>query len=242
MKFAAVTMLLAALAWTAPAAAQQQKKVQCWTDKSGQRMCGDRVPPEYAGQKRDVIKDGRVVDTVKAMRTPEEIAEEKRRKLAAEDAQRQADYDRALLETYRSAKDIESMRDERILMLDSRIASIEKNSTNTDKTLTDLKARAEKLTADGKPVDDRLAKQIRQFERDQKTNQKSLERNRHERAEIERKFNTDLARYQELRGIKPAAAATPATPAAGTPAAPAAGGTAPAAQPAQPASPPTAKN
>jgi hypothetical protein len=240
MRLWAVVLSLAALACAAPAVAQQ--KYQCWTDKNGQRMCGDRVPPEYAGQKREVIKDGRVVDTVRAAKTPGEIAEEKRKKQAAEDAQRQADYDRQLLETYRSDKDIASMRDERVALLDSRIASIEKNAANTDKTLTDLKARAEKLTAEGKPVDERLAKQIKQFERDQKTNLKSLERNRNERAEIERKFNTDLARYQELRGIKPAAAATPATPAAGTPAAPAAGGAAPAAQPAQPASPPTAKN
>jgi hypothetical protein len=234
-----VVLLLAALA-SAPAVAQLKgQKYQCWTDKNGQRMCGDRVPPEYAGQKREVIKDGRVIDTVRAAKTPEEIAEEKRKKEAIEEDRRRADYDRALLETYRSAKDIESMRDERLVMLDSRIASIEKNTTNTDKTLADLKARAEKLTTEGKPVDERLAKQIRQFERDQKTNQKSLERNRHERAEIERKFNTDLARYQELRGIRQEP--KPAT-AAATPAVPASAGTQPVAQPAQPASPPTAKN
>lgn len=228
MKFSAVMLLLAALAWNTPAAAQAKQKYQCWTDKNGQRMCGDRVPPEYAGQKRDVIQDGRVIDTVKAAKTPEEIAEEKRKKEEAEAQQRRADYDRALLETYRSAKDIESMRDERLTMLDGRIASIEKNAANTDKTLADLKARAEKLTVEGKPVDEKLAKQIRQFERDQKQNQKSLERNRNERAEIERKFNTDLERYYELRGGRPAP--KPAVPPAA------------AAESPQPASPPAAKN
>lgn len=233
MRFVVLAAVAAAISWAGPAAAQ--KKFQCWTDKNGQRMCGDRVPPEYAGQKREVIKDGRVVDTVKAARTPEEIAEEKRLKQKAEQEKRQADYDRALLETYRTSRDIESMRDERILMIDGRIASIEKSAANTDKSLVDLKARADKLTADGKKVDDKLAKQIRQFERDQRQNRKSLERNRAERAEIEQKFNADLERYCALRGCKveprPAAAATPATPA--TPAQP---GTAPAA-PATPASP-----
>jgi hypothetical protein len=242
MKFAVAAIVFVSLAWAAPAVAQQPKKIQCWTDKSGQRMCGDRVPPEYAGQQRDVIKDGRVVDSVKAARTPEEIAAEKKAKQDAEEAKRRADYDRALLETYRTAKDIESMRDERILMLDGRIASIEKNQTNTDKQLIDLKARAEKLTNEGKPVDQRLAKQIKQFERDQKINTKSLDRNRNERAEIERKFNADLERYLELRGMPkpkpapvtagPAATPTPPAPAAAEPAKPAA------AEPAKPAATP----
>lgn len=223
MKFVVAAVVFFTLAWAVPATAQ--KKIQCWTDKNGARMCGDRVPPEYAGQKRDVIKDGRVVESVKAARTPAEIAADKKAKQDAEDARRRADYDRALLETYRSAKDIESMRDERIIMLDGRIASIEKNQANTDKQLVDLKARAERLTAEGKPIDDRLAKQIKQFERDQKINHKSLDRNRTERKEIEKKFNSDLERYLELRGLpKPAPvtagpAATPTPPAAAKPAA-----------------------
>lgn len=245
MRIAIIAAVLASLAWSAQAADKKSgKKFQCWTDKHGQRMCGDRVPPEYAGQQREVIKDGRVVDTVKAASTPEEIAEQKRQQQAAEEAKRQADYDRALLETYRSAKDIESMRDERILMIDGRLASIEKNAANTDKSLADLKARAEKLKADGKKVDDKLARQIRQFERDQRQNEKSLERNRREREEIAQKFNTDLERYCALRGCKveppkPAAAATPAVPAdpgvspatPASPASPAPGAGAPAAAP-----------
>ncbi|HUR42449.1 MAG TPA: hypothetical protein VM240_14910 [Verrucomicrobiae bacterium] len=213
----AVALLHAALATAIvlPAIAQAQaKKIQCWTDNKGQRMCGDRVPPEYAGNRRDVVKDGRVIATVKAAATPEELAEARRKKQEADDAARQADYDRALMQTYRSSKDIESMRDERIALLDSRIAAAEKNSVYTDQSLTDLRARAARHAADGKPVDEKLAKQIKQYERDQKQNAKSLERNRNERAEIETKFNSDLARFNALRG-KPAA--TPAQSAAPPP-------------------------
>lgn len=234
MRFAFVAALC--LLASAPLALAQApgKKIQCWTDKGGNRMCGDRVPPEYAGNKRDIVKDGRVVETVKAARTPEEIAEEKRKKQEAEDARRRADYDRALLETYRSAKDIQTMRDERIFMLDSRITAAEKNSATTDKSLADLRARAEQQAKDGKPVDEKLAKQIKQFERDQVRNAKQLERNRTERAEIETKFNADLARYYELRGGKP-----PEKPATAAQAAPAAAPAAPAANPAPaPAAPP----
>lgn len=226
MKFVAAAAALCLAVSAAPLLAQSSgKKIQCWTDKAGNRMCGDRVPPEYAGQKREIVKDGRVVETLKAARTPEEIAAEKRKAQEAAEAQRRADYDRALLETYRSAKDIERMRDDRIAMLDSRILAAESNSATTDKSLADLRARAEKQAAEGKPVDEKLAKQIKQYEKDQQRNAKSLERNRTERAEILTKFNADLARFYELRGGKPpekpaaVPAAAPATPPTATPAA-----------------------
>ena len=256
MKWVAVAVAAAVLAWAMPATAQKSKAIQCWTDKSGQRMCGDRVPPEYAGQKRELMKDGRVVGTVSAAKTPEEIAEEKRKKQEAVEAQKRADYDRALLETYRSAKDIESMRDERIALLDSRIYAAEKNSATTDQTLATLRGRAEALTKDGKKVDAKLAQQIKQYERDQKQNRRSIERNTKERADIELKFNADLARYYELRGGKPpekaapaqgaAAAGTPAGAAAATPAAAAPAAASPDAKPAAapapaPANPPATK-
>jgi hypothetical protein len=240
MRLAFVLAMAMVAGWSGPAAAATAggKKVECWTDKDGHRMCGDRVPPEYAGQKRDVMQDGRVIDTKKAARTPEEIAEEKRQKLAAEAAQRQAAYDRDLVQTYRSAKDLESMRDERLALIDSRINSALKNTEDTDRTLASLRARAEKQANDKKPVDDRLAKQIKQFETSQEQNLHALARARSDRAAIETKFNADIARYNELRGIPapkavaspPAASHVPATPApaASTPSAtPAPAATAP---------------
>ena len=256
MKWVAAAVAASVMGWAMPATAQKTKTIQCWTDKSGQRMCGDRVPPEYAGQKRELMQGGRVVGTVSAAKTPEEIAEEKRKKQEAEEAQKRADYDRALLETFRSAKDIESMRDERIALLDSRIYAAEKNSATTDKTLETLRARAAARTKDGKQIDAKLAQQIKQYERDQKQNQRSIERNTKERAEIERKFNADLARYYELRGGKPpekaapapdaAAAAAPAAAPAATPAASAPAAAPPDAKPAAapapaPATPPATK-
>jgi hypothetical protein len=231
MKWGLLGVLLAGLA-VVPALAQEatQKKIQCWTDKAGQRMCGDRVPPEYAGQKRDVVKDGRVVESVKAAKTPEEMAAEQRKQQEAAEQQRRVDYDRALLETYRSNKDIIAMRDERLVLLDSRIEAAEKNTATTDKDLERLRARADALTKENKPVDERLAKQIKEFERTQKSNLRALKRYHEERAAIETKFNADLARYNELRpppppkpSAAPAATAAPApTPAPAPAPAPAA--------------------
>lgn len=218
MRFAVATVVVAALAWAGAASAQ--KKIQCWNDKDGHRMCGDRVPPEYAGQKREIIgEQGRVVETTKAAKTPEEIAAEKTAKEQAEAQRKQAAYDRDLLETYRSVKDLESMRDERLALIDSRINANKKNTEDTDKTLADLRARAAKLEADKKPPDEKLNKQIKQYEKAQKNNQLSLDRATKDRSDVETKFNADIARYNELKGLKNSAKAT--APAAAAPAAPA---------------------
>lgn len=190
--------LAAALA--APGASAAEKRFQCWTDNHGQRMCGDRVPPEYAGEKREVFEDGRLVDTIRAAKTPEEIAAAEREKELAEQARKQAEYDRQLLETYRNAKDIEAMRDERVAMIDLRMQAARKNAADTDKSLESLRARADAQAREGKPVDAKLAKQIRDFERAQTNHVKALERYRKERDEITHRFNGDLVRYRQLRG------------------------------------------
>ena len=217
MRFAFAAVIATVLAWSGAASAQ--KKIQCWNDKEGHRMCGDRVPPEYAGQKRETIgQQGRVVQTTKAAKTPEEIAEEKRQKEAEEAQKKQAAYDRDLLETYRSAKDLESMRDERVALIESRINSNKKGIEDTDKQLADLRARAEKLKADGKPMDDKLTKQIKQFEKAQKNNAQGLERAQKERVDVETKFNADIARYNELKGAAKAAKAPPPPASAAAPA------------------------
>ena len=245
MRIAVIAAMLAAALAAAPADAQKKpgKRIQCWTDKNGQRMCGDRVPPEYAGEKRDVIDKGRVVDTIDATKTAEEREAEKRRLAAEEATQKQAEYDRALLESYRTSGDITVTRNERLALVDSRIQAAAKNASDSDKSLAGLRARAEAAGKKNEPVDPRLAKQIRQFEKAQQDNANALERYRKEREALLAKFDRDYMRYNELRGLPAATpppppdavAATPATPA--QPADPKSGGAATPAKPAEPAKP-----
>ena len=253
MRFMTIAAVLVAVLAAAPALAQKGKKVQCWTDKNGQRMCGDRIPPEYAGEKRDVMKDGRVIGTIDASKTEDERKAEQARKNAEEEQKKRVEQDRALLEMYRSQGDIVAMRDERLALIDSRTQAAEKNATDTDKALVGLRARADAQQQKEGKVDDKLAKQIKSFEKSQEQSKNALERYRTERETLQEKFDRDYVRYAELRG-RPASAppppparaveaappkndpkkgATPATPA--KPADPKAGEPA---TPAEPATPP----
>lgn len=244
MRIAVIAAMLAAALAAAPADAQKAgKKIQCWTDKNGQRMCGDRVPPEYAGQKREVIQKGRVVDTIDASKTAEEREAEERRLAAEEARQKQAQYDRALLESYRTPDDITVTRNERLALIDSRIQAAEKNASDTDKSLAGLRARAAAAEKKNEAVDPKLARQVQQFEKAQQQNTKALERYHKEREALLAKFDRDYMRYSELRGLPAttpppppgAVAATPAAPA--TPADPKSGAAAVPAKPAEPAKP-----
>ena len=219
MRFAAIAAVMFAAVLAVPAQSAPppgKKQIQCWTDKNGLRMCGDRVPPEYAGQKREVLKDGRVVDTISATKSADEkAAEERRRKEEAERA-KAAEYDRALLESYRTPQDITATRDERLSLVDSRLQAAEKSAADTDKSLTGLRTRAEQAEKAGKP-DAKVIQQVRQFEKAQADNNKALERLRHEREALLAKFDRDYRRYSELRGL-PATAPPPPKVAAGEPA------------------------
>ncbi len=208
MKRLMLSILMGALLAT-PAAAQDKKMIQCWTDSKGQRMCGDHVPPEYADKERKVINErGIVVETRKGAKTEGEIAEEARKVKEAEDARKRAEYDRALLENFRDTKDIAAMRDERLILLDGRIAASKRSLADNENSLKGLQERAEALKKEGKPVNVRVEKQIKQFTRAVKDNQKALEIYQREREEIQTKFDSDIARFNELR--PPAAPAAPA--------------------------------
>ncbi len=207
----AVALLTLMLSSTAHAQANPQK-FQCWTDENGRRACGDRVPPQYAQKERRVYDgEGRVLEIKERQRTPEELAELERQKKAQADAQRKEEeqraYDRFLLSTFNSVKDLEKMRDQRLSTLDGRINLAEKAVVDNEATLKQLRDQAAKAEAAKKKVPDRVQRQIKEFDKSLADNRKGLEQMRAERGQIETKFAGDIERLKTLRqsaGLPPA--------------------------------------
>lgn len=207
MKSAVSGLLLAGLLLAGSAEAQQAsatRKFQCWTDEQGHRACGDRLPPEAARHERQVFgQDGRVVKVVPRERTPEERVEDARRAEEAAAAERAreaaAAYDRFLLETYTSVRDLERARDERILTLDGRLRLAEKAVSDDEKSLAGLNAQAETLLKQGTDPDARLKKQLRRVQKTLSENRTAAEQIKADRSALEAKYARDMARYQELR-------------------------------------------
>ncbi len=205
----AFSFLLAAAGASAQAPG---KKFQCWTDENGKRACGDRVPPQFAQKERQVFDgEGRVIEVKERQKTAAETAEIEARKKAENERKRaeeeQRDYDRFLMSTFNSVKDLEKMRDQRLATVDGRLQLAEKSVVDNEAALQQLRDRAAADEKEQKKVPERVLKQIKEFETTLRDNRKATERLRAERAEIDAKFATDLDRLKTLRaaaGLPPA--------------------------------------
>jgi hypothetical protein len=195
--------LVAAVALLCISTAAFGQKIQCWTDENGQRSCGDSVPPKYADRERQEINErGIATKQVPRAKTPaEQIAEEQDQ--AAKAAQRQKAYDRYLVESYRSVKDLEKARQERLAALDTRIVLVQKAIASGQQQLDALVARKQSLQKNNFPVDKKLEEQIKEYRRAIIENPKALEQLNIEREKVETQFTADIARYHELMGTQP---------------------------------------
>ncbi|WP_051362057.1 hypothetical protein [Solimonas soli] len=201
---AIATAVLLSLALGA-AQAQTGKRVQCWTDSKGQRACGDAVPPQYAQQQRELFDEqGRVRQVRPREKTAAEVAaEEKAEREKAEaalQAQKQRDYDRFLLESYGSARDIERARDERLNMIDGRRKLIEKQLADNDKAIAQQQTRIDNAGKDGKKPPAPLLQKLDELKQTRAANEKSLAEISDEKQKTADRYGADLARFRQLSG------------------------------------------
>lgn len=195
-----LVLLMAALLCSGSVLAQAKKKVVCWNDEQGKKMCGDRVPPQYAKQEREVLNErGIVVETKAREKTTEERAADAVKVEEIKKAEEQAKYDKFLLQTYQKASDLEAMRKERVTTLEGRLVLAEKAVAETQNSVKTLHERVEALKKKQKEPDKNLAKQVKEYDKALLENIASVEALKQEREKTIAKFDTDIARFKELR-------------------------------------------
>jgi hypothetical protein len=196
---------LVALALAAgPADAQKLYK---WVDKNGQVHYGDKVPPEYAEQDRDVLnKSGVKVGSEQGAETAEEararVAAEQQKAAAAEQARR----DRMLLSTYQNPAEIELLRARRLDQIDAQVMLQEQSLANLKKRRAEQLKQASRYAPkntkpDAPPLPEGLAADIERSAAEIRVQDANLRKKREERAAVNRKFDDDLKRFKELRKI-----------------------------------------
>lgn len=151
-------------------------KVYRWVDEKGVVHYGDAIPPEYSRQTHEVLDTRGVRVTVHGER-PES------------DQPKRDDRDRALLATYGSVGEIESVRDRRVGYLDSQ------NAVAHDR-LEDLKARRVELADNPAAVNELATVQQRIREYNAEIARRNLEIER-----IREQFDDDISRFRELKGL-----------------------------------------
>lgn len=198
----AITAVLALLSWPA---APAHAAIKCWVNKQGVHECGNVVPPEYSQESHTTISNtGVKTGVTEPAKTPEELAAEQRaarEKIKKEQREKeQAAKDRVLLDTFSSEDDLIMTRDGKISNIDSEIKLTEAHIEKLRKNLDEIIAQAADIERRGGKPGDKVKSDIESVRRQIKDNKTFIEQKRAEQKLVRKKFDTDLARYRELKG------------------------------------------
>lgn len=190
--------LVPGLAWSADPPAEV-RVVCCEVD--GKQTCGDPAPPQCLTRAKTIIRKG-VAKKEDAPLTAEQIAAREfaaaRKKEEERKAAEQARKDRALLDSYSSARDIDAARDR-------FTADIEKNAEQAKNRLETALAKKEKLDAEkefylNQPMPAPLKKQIDDNAADILAQRKVLGQKDAELTTARQRFDADKQRFLLLGG------------------------------------------
>ncbi len=197
-------ILLGTCAVSHGAASTNGRKLYKWVDAQGEIHYGDHIPPEYASQEQHVINSqGVETERVEAQRTPEQVAADEQKRI---DAEQRAARDKNLMNTYVSVSEIERLRDQRLALLTDQIKV-------TGQFLEVLNGRLKKLSANSMrfrpysddpkapPMSDQVAEDLVHVGNDIRTQDQNLRQRRSEELTMSRQFESDIARFKELKGI-----------------------------------------
>ena len=197
-------ILLASPGFAAGAGASSGRTLYKWVDEQGVTHYGDHIPPEYAAQEKQVINSqGVEINRLEAQKSPEALAAEEQKRAEADQAKNR---DRNLLNTYASVQEIERLRDQRVTLLTDQIKV-------TSQFLEVLNGKLKKLSVSSmhfKPyssdpnapaMPDQMAEDLVRVRNDMRTQEENLREKRSEETGMSKQFDSDIARFKELKGI-----------------------------------------
>ncbi len=178
-----------------------------WKDDKGVTHMETFIPPEHAQGGYEVLDDRsfRIIETVPAALTEEELEAAREEQQAERERQREAElqarHDRTLLATYANIDDMLMTRDGQLRTIDSIIQSIEQTILQQQEHLQSLLERAAAREQAGKKIPRQTLNAIANAREQITQIEKNLQENRAKRSDIETTFETDIARFKELSGL-----------------------------------------
>jgi hypothetical protein len=175
-----------------------------WVDAQGVTHYGDQVPPEYAAQEQHVMNSqGVEINRLDAQKTPDQIAADEQKRVETEQRQNR---DRNLTSTYASVQEIERLRDQRLQLLTDQIKVTSQFLESLNGKLKTLRAGSmhfKPYNTDPKapPMPDQMAEDLVHVGNDIRTQEQNLQEKRTEAATMSKQFDSDIARFKELKGI-----------------------------------------
>jgi len=197
-------ILLASPGFAAGAGASSGRTLYKWVDAQGVTHYGDHIPPEFASQEKEIINSqGVEISRLEAQKSPEALAAEEQKRAEAEQAQNR---DRNLLNTYASVQEIERLRDQRVTLLTDQIkvtSQFLEVLSGKLKTLrvSSLHFKPYNSEPNAPVMPDQIAEDLVRVGIDLHTQEQNLREKRSEETAMSKQFESDIARFKELKGI-----------------------------------------
>jgi hypothetical protein len=198
-------LVLAMSGSAACAAAPTDRKLYKWVDSQGITHYGDIIPPEYAAQEQYIINSqGVETDHVDAQKSAEQVAADEQKKL---DAAQSAARDQNLLATYGAVSEIERLRDQRLALLSDQVKVTGQflevlNGRLKKLRLASMRFRPYSTDPNAPPMTDQVAEDLVRVGADIRTQEENLREKRAEEATMSRQFESDIARFKQLKGVR----------------------------------------
>jgi hypothetical protein len=180
------------------------RRVYSWVDRDGVTHYGDQIPPEYAAQEHRVMNgQGIEIEHTDAQKTPEQMAADAQKQA---DADARANRDHNLLTSYVSVQEIERLRDQRLSLISDQIKLKEQFLEGLNGKMSKLRissARFKPYSSDpnAPPMSDQLVEDLVRVGSDIRTQEENLRQKRAEQAIMSKQFESDIARFKELKGL-----------------------------------------
>jgi len=197
--------LAAALAFAAPPEPGSGKTTFRWVDEQGVVHYSDSVPAPAAGRDREVMNaQGVPVRHLDGQKSQAQLDAEARARAAVI---KQKQHDTFLMTTYTSVKDIEALRDERLIQISGQRHAAEQYIEGLHSRLNGLQSRAQAFKpysdkADARRMPDDLAEDLVRTVNEMRTQRSALVAKDAEENALRQQFQADIERYRELK--KPA--------------------------------------
>ncbi len=197
------------------AAVADTKKTYKWEDEDGNVFYGDSIPAEYAERPKKVLNEHAVtVGELEGKKTAEQLEAERleeERRIAREVQRRQ---DQALLATYLSVDEIIMHRDRRVELFQAQSRVTELYLRNLQRRLDNLRNDASRFQPyseddDAPMIDESLAADLQRTKETIERHERNLEKYKHDEQEIIERFDGDIERFKQLKGITTSASTSP---------------------------------
>jgi hypothetical protein len=178
-------------------------KLYRWKDANGDIYFSDKVPPSDAKKERATLNEsGRAISIKDAQKSPQQIAQSKKidalKKAQKVSLKKQLAEDSALLKTFQSTNDIESLTKGKLDMLDSQVNIISSQSTTLKNQLINYQKNAANYERSGKKISKKTLSNITSAQNQYDKNLSEIKELKQKKTFLLKQLESDKTRFQLL--------------------------------------------